>query len=69
MHEPRKTLLRRRDLLLAVPLAGIAGVAGVTSVGSAELGVAKRLDKRKAQYQADSAEIQTYYRVNRYPVK
>jgi hypothetical protein len=26
-------------------------------------------EKRKARYKADSAHIQTYYRVNRYPSK
>jgi hypothetical protein len=26
-------------------------------------------DKRKARYQADSPEVQTFYRVNSYPAK
>jgi hypothetical protein len=26
-------------------------------------------DKRKAQYQANSPEVQEFYRVNRYPAK
>ena len=26
-------------------------------------------DKRRAPYQADSPEVQTFYRVNRYPAK
>lgn len=26
-------------------------------------------EKRKARYKADSPEVQTYYRVNRYPAK
>jgi hypothetical protein len=26
-------------------------------------------DKRKAQYQANSPEVQDFYRVNRYPAK
>jgi hypothetical protein len=26
-------------------------------------------DKRKARYRADSAEVQDFYRVNRYPVR
>ena len=66
MDEQRKTLIRRRDLLLAVTVSG-AVVAMGTASGStlAEL----RRDKRKPQYQANSPEGQTFYRVNRYPVK
>ena len=27
------------------------------------------IDKRKARYQAHSAEVENFYRVNRYPVR
>ena len=40
------------------------GAAAIPSVKAAA-----RRDKRKAQYQANSPEIQTFYRVNRYPAK
>ena len=54
MDEQRKTLIRRRDLLLAVTVSG-AVVAMGTASGStlAEL----RRDKRKPQYQANSPEV------------
>jgi hypothetical protein len=66
MDERRKTLIRRRDLLLGVTVAGaIATVGGASSETPTEI----RRDKRRPQYQANSPEVQTFYRVNRYPVK
>jgi len=66
MDERRKTLIRRRDLLLGVTVAGaIATVGGASGETPTEI----RLDKRRPQYQANSPEVQTFYRVNRYPVK
>jgi hypothetical protein len=66
MDEPR-TKIRRRDLLLAVSVSGVAAAAGVTAIGSTRSDAAIRRDKRRPQYQANSPEVQTYYRVNRYP--
>jgi hypothetical protein len=66
VHEQRKTLIRRRDLLLAVTVSGAVVATGTASSPNPnEL----RRDKRKPQYQANSPEVQTFYRVNRYPVK
>ena len=66
MDEQRKTLIRRRDLLLAVTVSGTVVAMGAASTPTpTEL----RRDKRKPQYQANSPEVQTFYRVNRYPVK
>jgi len=66
VDEQRKTLIRRRDLLLAVTVSGaVVAVGTASSPTPTEL----RRDKRKPQYQANSPEVQTFYRVNRYPVK
>ena len=66
MDQQRKTLIRRRDLLLGVTVAGaIAAVGGASGETPTEI----RRDKRRPQYQANSPEVQTFYRVNRYPVK
>lgn len=66
MDEQRKTLIRRRDLLLAVTVSGaVVAMGSASSPTPAE----RRRDKRKPQYQANSPEVQTFYRVNRYPVK
>jgi hypothetical protein len=69
MKERLKTSTRRRDLLRFV----IVG-AGVTTLSAVvpERADAKAVDlkdKRKARYQADSAEVKNFYRVNAYPVR
>jgi hypothetical protein len=51
------------------------GVGTAAAAESGPLAIEARADtesnaeKRKARYQANSAEVQTYYRVNRYPTK
>jgi len=57
--------IARRDLLR---LAAI-GAAAATTGACASAEAAKFPDKRKARYQADSADVQSFYRVNRYPAK
>jgi hypothetical protein len=55
----------RRDLLRGL---AIGTVAAATTVGSQARADTENPDeKRKARYQADSPEVQTFYRVNRYP--
>jgi hypothetical protein len=66
LDERRRTLISRRDLLFAAAASGVAAT-GVASMSSAP--AVRRSDKRKPQYRADSPEVQTFYRVNRYPVK
>jgi hypothetical protein len=67
MDERQKLKIRRRDVLIAVTAGGVAAGMGAKAVSSAA--TAGRRNKRKAQYQADSPEVQTFYRVNRYPAK
>jgi hypothetical protein len=69
VNEPHRTMIRRRDLLLAMSVSGVAAVASMTSTGSTHSDAVLRRDKRKPQYQANSPEVQTFYRVNRYPGK
>jgi hypothetical protein len=61
----------RRDLLRAVASVGVAAAALAARAGSSDAGTKIQQDrgKRKAQYQGNSQEIQTFYRVNRYPKK
>ena len=65
----KKESLRRRDVLRALGVgAGAAAVA--TSVPLVEPAAAQGVsdaEKRKARYQPNSADVQNYYRVNRYP--
>jgi hypothetical protein len=61
-----KPKIGRRDLLR---VAAIGAAAATTSAcASADAG-SDFPDKRKARYHADSPEVQTFYRVNRYPAK
>jgi hypothetical protein len=69
MKERPKMMVHRRDLL-GVVLAS-AGAA-VTSAVTPEPAAAKSVDlkdKRKARYQANSAEVRNFYRVNSYPAR
>jgi nitrous oxide reductase len=68
MKSETKRKLGRREFLRA--LGAGAGVAVATAAPLATQAVAdseNNDEKRKARYKADSASIQTYYRVNRYP--
>lgn len=68
MKSGPKTKFGRRDFLRA--LGAGAGVAVTTATPLATTAVADTEnydEKRKARYEANSAEVRTYYRVNGYP--
>ncbi len=59
--------VRRRDLLRLVTAGAVtAGTATFGPVAAEPLG---NDNKRRARYQANSTEVQEFYRVNRYPAK
>jgi hypothetical protein len=68
MHAALKQNIRRRDIL-----RGLAAGAGAAAAGAAPLAAAPQAadtaKTRRARYRADSPEVQTFYRVNRYPAK
>jgi hypothetical protein len=69
MKQNPKMNINRRGLL-RVALAG----AGVTAAGAVlpARAIAKTVDmnyKRRARYQANSAEVRNFYRVNSYPTR
>ena len=69
MKDRLKTGIRRRDMLaIAVGSAGAALIDAVKS-GPANSRSVDPKNKRKARYQADSAEVRNFYRVNAYPAK
>ena len=45
------------------------GAAAASTSASTSARAAGFPDKRKARYQADSSNVQNFYRVNRYPAK
>jgi hypothetical protein len=63
------TIVHRRNLL---QLAVAGTIAAATEAVAPAAFAAEPLgspDKRKARYQANSAEVQDFYRVNRYPAR
>jgi hypothetical protein len=57
--------LGRRDVLRALGVG--AGLAATPLASPAKADTETSDEKRKPRYQANSAEVQTFYRVNRYP--
>jgi hypothetical protein len=55
----------RRDFFRALAIGAAAASTSACSSADAD----KFPDEAKAHYQADSPEVQTFYRVNRYPPK
>jgi sugar (pentulose or hexulose) kinase len=71
MTNKQKSKLARREFLRAFGAgATVAAAAAAAPLSGEALADTETNDeKRKARYQANSAHIQTYYRVNRYPQK
>ena len=68
MKEQDKTKVARRDFLRALGAgAGVAATAAAPLANVAKADSENNDEKRKARYKADSVEVQTFYRVNRYP--
>jgi hypothetical protein len=67
MKEPLSTMVGRRSLLLGMMTTAAAMNAVALEPAAAK--AASSTNKRKARYQADSAEVQNFYRVNRYPAR
>ena len=64
--EPKANLARRNFLRALGAGAGVAATPAAL-VTAAKADSESDNDKRKARYKPDSAEVKTFYRVNRYP--
>jgi hypothetical protein len=65
-----KAPVRRRDVLRALGFGASAAVAATAPlIEQASADSETNDEKRKARYQANSPDVQAYYRVNRYPAK
>jgi len=62
-----KLNLGRRQFFRVLGAGTAAGTVGPLAAVATETVEAAK--KRRARYQANSPEVQTFYRVNRYPVK
>ena len=69
MDERGKRMTRRRDVLRAITASLAVAAAGAVSLAPATTSAESETvaEKRKARYQANSPEVQDFYRVNRYP--
>ena len=69
MKERSTAAIRRRDLLrFAIAGAGTTAAATLLPDPAAAAPV-DLANKRKARYQANSAEVRDFYRVNSYPAR
>ena len=67
-----ETKMGRRDFLRALGTGASAGAVATASgvlVENAAADSESNDEKRKPRYQANSPDVQAYYRVNRYPAK
>ncbi len=67
MSERPEAMMGRRQLLRAGMIGFVATAASAVEIGTAAADTETNSEKRKARFQADSAEVQEFYRVNRYP--
>jgi hypothetical protein len=65
MNDRLNRNIDRRDVLRVLAIGAAAATTSACDSADAE----NFPDKRKAPYRADSPEVQTFYRVNRYPAK
>ena len=64
MKQDSNAKVDRRELLRAL---GGAVVVPSAQVSEAQADSENNVEKRKARYQADSADVKAFYRVNSYP--
>jgi hypothetical protein len=69
MDEQRKTRIGRREMIRTVTTMGVAAAVSAVPYKPAAAETANSRGKRQSRYQANSAEVQTFYRVNSYPAK
>ena len=67
MADRHKGTIGRRQLLRTGIFGIIATAMSARESGAVAADTETNSEKRKARYQANSAEVQNFYRVNRYP--
>ena len=67
MADRHKGTIGRRQLLRTGIFGIIATATSARESGAVAADTETNSEKRKARYQASSAEVQNFYRVNRYP--
>lgn len=67
MKEQDKEKLGRRDFLRAMGAGAGLAVTAAAPLATEAAASESDADKKKARYQANSTDVQTFYKVNRYP--
>jgi len=67
MKEQDKAKLGRRDFLRAMGAGAGVAVTAAAPLATPAAAAESDADKKKARYQANSTDVQSYYKSNRYP--
>jgi hypothetical protein len=67
MKEQDKEKLGRRDFLRAMGAGAGLAVTAAAPLATEAAASESDADKKKARYQANSTDVQSYYNTNRYP--
>ena len=69
MTKHLQATIGRRDMLRALTAGAIAVTTAAAPLSPAQAEAQSPINKGRARYQANSPEVQTFYRVNRYPTQ
>ena len=67
MKQQDRAKLGRRDFLRAMGAGAGLAVTAAAPLATEAAAAESDAEKKKARYNANSADVQTYYKVNRYP--
>ena len=67
MKQQDKAKLGRRDFLRAMGAGAGLAVTAAAPLATEAAAAESDAEKKKARYNANSADVQTFYKVNRYP--
>ena len=67
MKQQDKAKLGRRDFLRAMGAGAGLAVTADAPLATEAAAAESDAEKKKARYKANSADVQTFYKVNRYP--
>ncbi len=67
MKQQDKAKLGRRDFLRAMGAGAGLAVTAAAPLATEAAASESDAEKKKARYKANSADVQTFYKVNRYP--
>ena len=67
MKQQDKAKLGRRDFLRAMGVGAGVAVTAAAPLATEAAAAESDAEKKKSRYKANSADVQTFYKVNRYP--